>query len=111
MKAYSRNPIFVAVLLMLFMAAIFFLIPINIFDGEVTYDNGKMVFTRKQPLSLSYFIGIVSEGDSLASVKEMHLIGKGYFMAVLLIVGFPSLIGYRVWLGNQNRKNTSKEQQ
>ena len=108
MKANLRNPYLVAAFLTLVLASIFFLFPIEVFDGEVTYTNGVQSITIRQRLSLSYFIGMgFEEGKSMRDISHMALVPKGYVLAILMIVGFPALIGYRVWLSNQHRERDS----
>lgn len=106
MRQFFRNPVAVAILMMVLFAMILFGIPINLFDGEITFNVNGVVFTEKAKLSLSYFIGIGASGEELKDVQEFHLTGMGYFFAFLLLIALPILIGYRVWIANQAEKYT-----
>lgn len=95
--------------MMILFAAILFLIPINLFDGEITYNMNGAVWTTKAKLSLSYFIGIGASEQQLQDVESFRLTGMGYFFAFLLLVALPTLIGYRVWIANQAEKYASRD--
>ncbi len=88
------------------VAAILFLIPINLFDGEVVLENtnGIALPPAKVKLSLSYFIGLGMNADDLKGVKDFYLLPMGYFFAFLIIIGLPGLITYRIYLNNQNKE-------
>lgn len=101
MRQFFRNPYAVFVIALLFVSTILFTIPVNLFDGEITFNVDGHVFTEKAKLSLSYFIGIGASGDEVKDVVSFRLVGMGYLLAGLLIVGLPALIGYRVWIANQ----------
>lgn len=94
----------------LVVAAIFFLIPINLFDGEVILENtnGTAFPPIKAKLSLSYFIGVGVSSDDLKGVKDFYLLPMGYFFAFLLIFGLPALISYRINLNNKNKEQSKK---
>lgn len=83
------------------LAAIFFLLPINLFDGVIEYDEGVRQYDVEAPLSLSYFIGVGYDQADMVNVKNFYLKPKGIVMAILFIFGFPALISYR--LGRKNR--------
>lgn len=87
---------------MLVLTAIFFFIPINLFDGEIVFEVNGISFTRPSKLSLSYFIGIGAKGSAIKDVKDFYLLPMGYFFAFLMLVAFPALISYRIYL--QDRK-------
>lgn len=101
MRTYLRNPFIVFFLAVLVVSTLLFTIPINLFDGEVTYSVNGITFTEPMKLSLSYFLGIgLTEGD-LQDVQGFRLIGTGYLLVGLITLGFPALIGYRVWIANE----------
>lgn len=80
------------------MACIFFLIPINLFDGEVHFDTGLQQFTEPTKLALSYFIGIGITAGDMKDVVSFNLTTAGYAVAGIFIIGFPALFAYRVYL-------------
>lgn len=94
----------------LVVAAILFLIPINLFDGEVVLENANGIALEpiKAKLSLSYFIGFGMSAEDLKGVKDFYLLPMGYFFAFLIIIGLPGLITYRIYLNNQNKQQKQK---
>jgi hypothetical protein len=104
MREIIRKPIVVFFLAMICLSAIFFFIPVNVFDGEYTFRVNGVTFTEKTKMSLSYFIGIGASPEELKDVVSFRLVPMGYFMAFLLIGAFPALIAYRVHIANQQEK-------
>ena len=102
MKEFFRNPVAVFFIAMVVIAAILFLIPINLFDGEVLFTHSKQWEPIK--LSLSYFVGIGASEADLAGVQDFRLVGMGYVLAGLLLIAFPLLIAYRVRIANESEK-------
>lgn len=98
------KPITIFFLAMFILAAIFFLFPINFFDGEIVYENGLQLVTDKAPLSLSYFIGMGYDLADMENVKSFRLLPTGYLMAVVFIICVPALIAYRVHLSRSKNK-------
>lgn len=92
------KPITIFALSSFALALLFFLFPINIFDGEVVLVNGIQRMTEKAPLSLSYFIGIGYQAEEMQGIESFRLLPTGYTMAFLLIFCLPALIAYRVHL-------------
>lgn len=102
---------YVVIFLIAFIAisAVFFLVPINLFDGEITYIDLGFERTVKAKLSLSYFIGIGASASDLKDVKSFHLVPMGYFFAFLMLVLLPGLVAYRVYLNDENKKIKQKK--
>lgn len=94
---------FVFLVCMLSIAAIFFLVPINLFDGEIVFEVNGVEFTEKAKLSLSYFIGIGANEEQTQSVKDFYLLPMGYLIAFLIIIVLPAIITYRVYLKNKQK--------
>ncbi len=86
------------------IAFLLFLLPINLFDGEIIFKNGLQTFTEKAPLSLSYFIGMGYDEADMENIVSFHLLPTGYLMAGVFLFGIPGLIAYRVHLGRTKRK-------
>lgn len=84
-------------------SAIFFLIPINLFDGEIVFNVNGVEFKEKAKLSLSYFIGIGASEEDLKGVKQFYLLPMGYFFAFLMLFCLPALITYRFSLKNKQK--------
>jgi Zn-dependent protease len=101
MREIIRKPIVAYLIALLFLSAIFFLIPINLFDGEIVFRYNGVEFTERAKLSLSYFIGIGASAEETKDVVSFHLIGQGYLMVFLILGALPGLIAYRVHVANQ----------
>ena len=84
--------------LTLLFALIFFLLPINLFDGVIVLKNGLQEISVDRQLSLSYFIGIGYETSEMEGVVDFYLTKKGFMMAFIFILGFPGLFAYRMYL-------------
>ena len=106
MKQKFKNPIFVFAFGVILTSAIFFLFPINLFDGEIVFEIGMKTWKEKANISLSYFLGIGAEKEQLEllGVKNFYLLPKGYILALIVILGLPGLWAYRVYLRG-NRKS------
>lgn len=84
-------------------ALVFFLFPINLFDGIVVYKSGVQSYELEQPLSLSYFIGLGYDESDMEIVQSFRLTTKGWIMAFIFIIGIPGLIAYRIHLGTKRK--------
>ncbi len=107
MKIFLGKPLNVFLVLFVFLGLIFFLIPINLFDGVIVLKNGIQEELIDTPLALSYFISIGYSNEDMVGVKDFYLLPKGYVMAFIFIFCIPALTAYRVHLGkskNENRK-------
>jgi len=102
MRSMFRKPIMVFFLAVILVSALFFLVPINLFDGMMVFDG--IAGPVKTKLSLSYFIGIGASPEETAGVRDFYLLPMGYLLAFLLIIAFPALIAYRVHIANQQEK-------
>jgi hypothetical protein len=109
MGSFLRKPVVVFFLTMIGLSAVFFLIPINIFDGEYTFKVNGIVFSEEAKMSLSYFIGIGTSPEDLKDVVGFRLLPMGYFLVFLMLVAFPILIAYRVHVANQLEAQKEKE--
>ena len=79
MKQKFKNPIFVFAFGVILTSAIFFLFPINLFDGEIVFEIGMKTWKEKANISLSYFFGIGAEKEQLEQlgVKDFYLLPRG----------------------------------
>lgn len=98
MEKLFHKPFVVFAILSSLLAAIFFLFPINIFDGEIIIDRGLQHAVLEQNLSLSNFIGIGTEGFKEQGIVDFHLQTKGIMIAIIMIVGMPAILAYRLYL-------------
>lgn len=86
----------------LVLAALFFLFPINLFDGVIIEERGDLLLTHHRPLSLSYFIGMGYDEADMEFIKDFYLTTKGIIMAVIFILGLPGLLAYRMYLKSKS---------
>lgn len=95
-----KRPIVLFLILSLALALIFFLLPINIFDGAIVVQDEFGEYIDQRPISLSYLIGIGYDNQDLMNknIKDFYLTTKGIVMAFIFILGFPGLLAYRVYL-------------
>lgn len=98
MKTELKKPLIIFVGLTIVLLAVFFLLPINLFDGVIIEKRGLQEIVHERPLSLSYFIGMGYDPDDMEFVQDFYLTGKGYAMAFIFILGFPLLLAYRIYL-------------
>ena len=99
-----RKPIVLFFALSLILALVFFLFPINIFDGVIVYKDNLTAFEVEAPLSLSYFIGLGYDSQDIVNVETFYLTTKGIVMAFLFILGFPAILAYRMHLKQAPKK-------
>ena len=85
------------------LLVIFFIFPINIFDGQIDYVEPQREYTVNAQLSLSYFIGLGYEEADMEFVESFRLTVKGWLMAVIFIFGLPGLLAYRISLKTRKK--------
>jgi len=98
MDKMFQKPLLLFAITSVLLAAIFFLFPINLFDGEIVIERGLQSMVVDHQLSLSNFIGIGTEGMDEQGIVDFYLTTKGYFIACIIILGLPALFAYRVYL-------------
>jgi hypothetical protein len=82
--------------LTLLLAGLFFLFPINLFDGVIIEKHGLQTIVHERNLSLSYFIGFGYDPEDLEYIEDFYLTTKGVIMAFIFTLGFPALLAYRI---------------
>ena len=102
----TNKQLFIFLGCMFGIAALFFFVPIEMFDGEVTYTVHGVEKTIDYKLSLSYFIGIGTESAGLNDVVNFQLKPMGYFLAFLMIIMLPFLIAIRVGMHDKSNSET-----
>lgn len=94
-----KKPIVIFFSLSIILGLLFFLFPINIFDGVIVYNQGLQTLEVETNLSLSYFIGLNLHPEEMEGVvSNFYLTTKGIAMAILYIIGFPAILAYRFYL-------------
>ena len=101
LKIISR-PKVIFTLTFLIIALPLFLFPINLFPGEAIQKIGATEQTVPIPLSLSYFVGIGYDPGDLDGIKDFYLLPRGYALAFCLLIGFPAIMAFRVYIANKN---------
>jgi hypothetical protein len=89
------HPIFLFSVFFILLAALFFLVPIELFSGVIELDSGRTV---KADLSLSYFLEFTSKPELVRGANSLHLDAQGYFLSFCFLVGLPGILTYRIWL-------------
>lgn len=89
-----------------------FFLPIPLFDGVIYYEKELVSFSREAKLSLSYFLNIGTENLVLNGIAptRFELAGIGYLLVVLIPVGIPALVAYRVHLSNEVKRHQKNSQ-
>ena len=110
MTQFFRKPVYVFFALSILLLAVFCLLPINIFDGEVVKTKGLVSFTQSRPLSLYFVLGLEYSQNELKNnlfegyfIKDYYLLPKGIAMAFIFTIGIPALVAYRIFLGNKQK--------
>jgi hypothetical protein len=94
MKNIISKPFIVFAIGTCIMLCVFFFFRIDIFPGEIiTKDK---IFTCD--ISLSYFIHKGAPSHYFNGIEKIKLLPKGYLLASILILGFPGLVAYRIYL-------------
>jgi Zn-dependent protease len=97
----TKKPILIFMATSLLLLAIFFLFPINLFDGEIVRVEKHREYIVQAPLSLSYFIVIGYDAEDMTDVKTFYLTVKGAVIAVIFTIGIPAVLAYRIHLRNK----------
>ena len=95
-----QKPIIVFLTTLISLTLVFFVFPINVFDGKIVYEYSFKEHTINAPLSLSYFIGLGYDESDMVGVKTFYLTLKGTIMALIFIVGLPALLALRLYFKN-----------
>lgn len=103
MKYFLNNPIALFFALAFLIALPLFLLPINLFPGEIVIVRNLVEVTEQAPLSLSYFIGVGYNEADMTDIKDFYLHTQGYILAAIFILGIPFLAAFRVYLGIKTR--------
>lgn len=109
MNSRIKRSIIVFLLSFVVLLLIFFLLPINIFDGEIVYKQGLVSFKEQRPLSLHFVSGLEYAENELKGIKDYYLLPKGYITAFLFIFCLPALVSYRIYLGKNRKSNDFNE--
>ena len=74
MKRFFSKPLNTFLTLFILLFLIFLLFPINIFDGEIIYNQGLVTMAEKRPLSLYFVSGLEYSKNELKGIQEFHLL-------------------------------------
>jgi len=100
MNMFTRisKPIRIFLISVILISIPLFIFPINIFKGMIIYKSNIVEVPIKTNLSLSYFIGLGYDDKDLEGIKEFYLLPEGYFFCLVVLIGIPGLLAYRMYL-------------
>jgi hypothetical protein len=98
MRTQLKKPLVIFALSSLLIALPLFLLPLNLFNGEIIYQRALVEQKVAAPLSLSYFIGVGYDQKDMVGVKEFYLVKDGIILAIIVLFGIPGIIAYRFHL-------------
>ena len=96
MTSTKKRSLAIFIVCAFILSVIFFVFPINIFDGQIDYLEPQREYTINTQLSLSYFIGLGYDEADMEFVEAFRLTMKGWLTAIIFIFGLPGLLAYRI---------------
>lgn len=86
------------------------LITIPLYDGVFHYSKGLVKADQEGRIAMTYFFGNGLEHARFLGLtpQSFELKGMGYVLFTLIHIGFPFLIGYRVYLGEVRKSVMEK---
>lgn len=108
MKPSLKRPLIVFFATVLVIAIILCGFPINLFDGVTIYQQGNGTVAVPMKMSLSYFFPWGIDESDMQGVIEFYLIGKGYAVMFVVLIGLPGLVAYRSFLKQKIGTNSTK---
>lgn len=103
MNKLLRKSIIIFFSLMILIALPLFLLPLNLFDGEIIHKNGISTIIESRPMSLHFVSGLEYGNSKPNGIVDYYLTPKGYLLSLLFLVGLPLLLAYRIYLGGRNK--------
>ena len=104
MSAATKKSLIVFIVSSVIVAIVLCVLPVEFFDGEVTWTVNETTITKDQNLSLSYFFGLGLEDSNLQYADSFRLKGQGWMIAFIFIFGIPGLIAYRMYITSSSSK-------
>lgn len=98
MRTQLKKPIVIFFLSFVLIALPLFLLPLNLFKGEIVYKQALVEQKVAAPLSLSYFIGLGYDKADMDGVKDFYLVKDGIILSLIVLLGIPGIIAYRFHL-------------
>ena len=83
--------------LLVLTICIFTFFPIRIFSAEVISNS----YSAVTDISIGDWLGLTDESKGY----DFNLLGKGYFLLFLIILGLPTLGTYTFWIKNKLKDN------
>ena len=83
--------------LLVLTICIFTFFPIRIFSAEVISNS----YSAVTDISIGDWLGFTEESQGY----NFKLLGKGYFLLILIILGLPTLLTYSFWIKNKMKDN------
>jgi len=90
-----KKPVIIFLVSFTIIALVLFLLPINLFPGEIVLADNLVEVKEQTNLSLSYFIGMGYDEKDMDIVKDFYLLPQGYALAFILLIGLPLVFAIR----------------
>jgi hypothetical protein len=110
MSAAAKKPLIVFAISSVVVALALCLLPVEFFNGEVTWTVNDTTITRDHSLSLSYFFGIGLENTPVQLADSFRLTAQGWILVFIFIVGIPGLISYRMYITRSTSDDTKEDE-
>ncbi len=104
MKKIFQNPWYSFLFFFILISLPLVFMPLNLFEGEIIYQQGISKIVEPRPLSLHFVLGLEYYNKPLpAEVKDYYLTAKGIALALIFTIGFPGIMAYRAYLQNKKK--------
>ena len=100
-----KKTLLIGLIAFLLINAATLLLPIELYDGKAVFESGETV---DEKLSLSYLIRkeqVIAEAD-IPHLVDLRLSAIGWIMVLIVNLGLPLLIAYRVALYQKLKTNS-----
>ena len=104
MNAAAKKAVIVFGISSAIVAIALCVLPVEFFNGEVTWTVNDTTITKEQSLSLSYFFGMGLENSDVQFADSYRLTGQGWMLAFIFIFGIPGLIAYRMYITKSTKE-------
>lgn len=109
MSAAAKKSLIIFAISSVVVALALCLLPVEFFNGEVTWTINDTTITRDHSLSLSYFFGIGLEDTLVELADSFRLTAQGWILVFIFIFGIPGLISYRMYITSTTSKEKKED--
>jgi hypothetical protein len=104
MKKFFQNPLYSFLFFFILISLPLVLMPLNLFEGEIVYQEGISKIVEPRPLSLHFILGLEYFNKPLPPyVQDYYLTAKGIALALIFTIGFPGIMAYRAYLQKKQK--------